>query len=63
MSLEGARAVLWISAADAMTGLRRAGDEGGGLPAWLDAYGCAYAGVRGRVILVIIRGNSDMREF
>lgn len=28
----GARSVLWISAADAMTGIRRAEDEGGGLP-------------------------------
>lgn len=57
----GAGAVLWISAADAMTGLRRAGNEV--CPAWLGASGCAYADVRGSVILVIIRGNSDMREF
>ena len=28
----GARSVLWISAAAAMTGFRRAGDDGGGLP-------------------------------
>ena len=48
---------MWISAADAMTVLRRAEDEGGGLPAWLDTSGCAYAGVRGSVILVIIWGN------
>lgn len=60
---QGCEGCFWISAADAMTRLRRAEDEGGGLPAWMDASGCAYAGVRGSVILAIIRGNSDMREF